>query len=574
MRLIVSVTALLCLCFVPVARAQVTSAAARDLGLELAWQSQIQFSPISGVASVNLWADSEGARQFAEITLPNQQVIRVSADQLDRDGAAIGIEKAKTKALQQAIFRSTDANGDGLLTASEATNFASAFAAIDRDRDQKITYAEYTRFIDWLALVENEGKLGRVDLPRMLKSRGLQNVSSLLSKPSGFEVRELTVPSLKLILVSRDGKVTTLDAETGKLIWENTCGDVRAPAFPAAICGAGVVVLQGEHLYEFDLQNGKLLRTQPLGKGSSNAVAVTNTVAFVSDFSGRVVAYPVGEGEFKQKWGYTTRGRAVGKTLSLLDKNLCAIASADGVLYVFHSSRTPEVWLRYQSTTPIAGCIGAGKSSFYVGTEGGKFSKIVMEERNGRIDWEYLSAHSFSSAPLIIGSQIFAASDSGTLISLRDSDGSEEWSSNALNVREPLSVVGDTVYCVTRANELVSVDRKSGIVLARAITRNLGYAVANQLNDRLYCIGSQGQVQCLRPFGSDTPRMITASSGAAAQPEAEAPEATNESETPMSEEPGDNPFGGNDGNDPFGGGMDAPAEAAPEGADPFSADSP
>ena len=118
-----------------------------------------------------------------------------------------------------------------------------------------------------------------------------------------------------------------------------------------------------------DWENGKIVTNKPLQYASSNAVAATDNMAFVSDFSGRVEAYAIGESEFKQRWGYVIRGRAIGRTVKMLDRDLCGIGSADGFFYVFSAATTPDVWMRYQSTTPIAKCIGTGNNAFYVGNQ-------------------------------------------------------------------------------------------------------------------------------------------------------------------------------------------------------------
>ncbi len=85
------------------AMAQLSNDDARNLGLEVAWQSQIQMPLAKGIASAHLWAESTGARQYA-IAEVNGRTVRVSADQLDREGKPIGLEVAKLMAQQQSQF--------------------------------------------------------------------------------------------------------------------------------------------------------------------------------------------------------------------------------------------------------------------------------------------------------------------------------------------------------------------------------------------------------------------------------------------------------------------------------------
>ena len=402
----------------------------------------------------------------------------------------------------------------------------------------------------------------------MLINKGLTEASQMVAAPAGFEVKELTIPRIKLVLVSENGSVEALDAETGRTIWANTCGDSTAPAFPGAVSKAGVVVIHGGQLYVLDWETGKHLLVKKLQHSSSNAVAATDTMAFVSDFSGRVESYAIGKTDFIQRWGYVIRGRAIGNTVNILSKSLCGIASADGYFYVFSAAEKPEVWLRYQSTTRFERCLGVGNDAFYVGNVGGRLSKIVINDRLGRTAWEFISGQAFSTPPLVVGSQVFAATDDGVLNCIDDAEGTEMWMSGVLAVREPLAVANNIVYSRTQANQIVGLDTKTGNIVGTATTRNLGLALMNQLTDRLYLIGKQGQVECLRPIGAEVPKLVAPVVLKNATEDA-APVTPPAEEVPMEE--GASPFGGGEGADPFGG-SDPFGGAAPAGGatpDPF-----
>ena len=548
------------------AMAQLSTEDARGLGLEVAWQSQVHMPRAKGIASSHLWAESSGARQFALVEV-NGRTVRVSADKLDRSGKAIGFEAAKLKAQQEAQFQSFDANGDGQLVPGEVAALGKAFAAIDRDQDGKISFAEHARFIDWSALIS--ATLGKKDAAQMLKNKGLEAAAQLLTAPTGFEVKEVSIPRVKLVIISQNGSVETLDAETGKTLWANTCGDSVAPAFPGAASKAGVVILQGDRLYVLDWETGKLVVTKPLRYASSNAVAVTDNVAFVSDFSGRVEAYPIGLSEFKQRWGYVIRGRAIGNTVKMQDRDLCGLASADGFFYVFSAAAsTPDVWMRYKSSTPIAKCVGSGNSAFYVGNEGGRLCKIVIDERMGRTAWEFLGGQAFSSPPLVVGPHVFAATDDGSLNCINDDKGTEAWLSRSMAIREPLAVAGNVVYSRSQSDEILGFDISSGKLVGRTVAINLGDALMNQLTDRVYLVGNHGQLQCLRPIGSEVPKLVTPVVLERKQSKENVPTTPTENANPTNQ---DNPFGGTQPSDPFSAPdpFGAPPSEATPMTDPF-----
>ena len=549
------------------AMAQLSTEEARLLGLEIAWQSQVQLPRAKGIASSHLWAESKGAAQYAVIEV-NGRTVRVSADKLDRDGKPIGIEAAKLQAQQEAQFRSFDKNGDGELVPAEVAALGKAFNALDRDQDGKVSFAEHARFIDWNALITKT--LGQKDAAQMLKAKGLEGATQLLLAPSGFEVKEVSIPRIKLVVVTQNGSVETLDAETGKTLWANTCGDTIAPTFPAATSKAGIVILQGDRLYILDWETGKVVTAKPLRYVSSNAVAVTDNMAFVSDFSGRVEAYPIGNSEYKQRWGYVIRGRAIGNTVKMHDRDLCGIASAEGFFYVFSAAESaPDVWMRYKSASPISKCVGTGNNAFYVGNESGRLSKIVIDERIGRTAWEYVGGQAFSTSPLIVGSHVFAATDDGALNCINDERGTEAWLSRSMAIREPLTVAGNVVYARSQADEIYGFDVASGKVVGRTSASNLGQALHNQLTDRLYLVGNLGQVQCLRPIGGEVPKLVVPVVLERKPSREEAPTTT----PTENADPNANPFEGQPSADPFSGAdpFAAPAEGGAM-ADPFAPD--
>ena len=94
----------------PRAHAQVSTADARQLGLEVAWQAQLQLPKFGrGIASADLWVDSSAAatRKYATVELGSGELgggrtIEISADTLDAKGEPIGIEAAKQLAAERA----------------------------------------------------------------------------------------------------------------------------------------------------------------------------------------------------------------------------------------------------------------------------------------------------------------------------------------------------------------------------------------------------------------------------------------------------------------------------------------
>lgn len=340
------------------------------------------------------------------------------------------------------------------------------------------------------------------------KERATQQASRILGKQTGFEVTEVDVPRIKLVVTTSTGLVQTLDAETGKLIWSTACGNSRAPAFPAAVSTSGVSVIHGEELYLLDWETGKHLKTHRLRSPTSNAVAVCDDIAFVTDFAGMVQTYDLGVE--RAPWTYKILGRAIGRPVNFVDQTFSAVASEDGYVYVFAGGDQPSVWIRYETSSPINGSLTAANNAFYAGTSGGVVAKISVEQRLGDIAWEYRAGEPITAPPLVVGNTVFLATESGTVFALDDSDlGLSKWSRSGVGVSEILSLAGGELFCRTKANAVLALDANTGAVIGTSKSRGLSKSVINAKNDRLYVIAEDGRLQCLRPIGAVLPTMIT-----------------------------------------------------------------
>lgn len=87
----------------PTALAQVSSVDAMHLGLEIAWQSQVQIPQTGrGITTSSLWVDTSVTRKYAVVELEAGRTIEVSASEVDDKGVPIGIEAAKQIASERA----------------------------------------------------------------------------------------------------------------------------------------------------------------------------------------------------------------------------------------------------------------------------------------------------------------------------------------------------------------------------------------------------------------------------------------------------------------------------------------
>lgn len=340
------------------------------------------------------------------------------------------------------------------------------------------------------------------------KAKANEYAARLLGKPDGFQVETVTIPEVKLILVNSDGLVQALDAESGKLLWNASCGESFEPAFPGAVSPAGITVIQGPNLYLLDWQTGKRRMLTRLSSPSSTAVGVCNDLAFVGDVKGQIFSY--GLETKSDPWSYLITGRTIGAPVSLDNQRFCAVASDAGYVYIFErGDDKPQVWVRYETSASITGSLASGNNSFFVGTTNGSLSKISVEDRLGEIGWEYRLGQTISAPALIVGESVYACAESGTILALENADGMERWRVDTQNLTHPIAECGGKVFAYSSSKQLVALDKATGRELARSQAMNLGSPIINAVTDRVYLVNAVGQVQCLHPQGRDLPTFFS-----------------------------------------------------------------
>jgi outer membrane protein assembly factor BamB len=402
-----------------------------------------------------------------------------------------------------------------------------------------------------------------------------EQAGRFLGKPDGFEVVETTVPQIKLILVTSDGLVQTLDAETGQVLWSTACGNYSAPAYPAAVSEAGVVVLHGVELFVLDVKTGRILKIEKLRNAASSSVAICGDLAFVTDYSGHLDSYGL-VNSLTNPYTYVMSGLTVGKPVSLAGSLFSAFATDRGYMYVFAGGDRPSEWIRYESASPITGCLAARGNAFYVGNAAGVLEKITLDDRKGSVSWVVRTAETLTAPPLVVGNDVFAVNETGSISAIEDDSGIFKWRDDRIGGEQPVSVAGDKLFCRSKTGSIMAVDKDTGRVIGNSRNLNLGCAIVNDLTDRVYVLSRTGQIQCFRPIGQDLPMLYenvpvsteedeNASTVTAAAEQAETkPPATGDPFAPAAGgttggDPFADPFGTTPaaGGDPFGGGTPA-----------------
>lgn len=420
------------------------------------------------------------------------------------------------------------------------------------------------------------------------KAEAQSIAAKLLGKQSGFEVAEVNIPQMRLVVVTANGLVQNFDAETGKLLWSTPCGPVSASALPAALSSQGIFVVQGDTLYQLEWVTGKQVMTKHLSNNTSSGLSVIdaeiepppgvqratrlNTMALVADYSGTLTAY--GITEKINPWSNRMIRRTTDRPVTSPDRKVVAMATGSGMVYVYSGSAKPRVLYRFESSSGVTGSLASSKDGFYIGSNDGVLAKVSFD---GKLRWSFHLSHPIAAPALVdeeLG-QVYLASESGEFTAVNDSTGFEAWErSYNGNVLGPIGISGPNVICRTSSDSLVALDRKTGKLQGTTSSRiMLPVSTLNNITDRVYLAAPNGQIQCLRPIGKDLPRIAKPIEGAPEKPAKQ--QNTDVDNAPMNEaaeSTSSDPFGSTDAPDTPS--ADAPAGADPFGADPFSGGNP
>ena len=407
------------------------------------------------------------------------------------------------------------------------------------------------------AMMGKKGPIGIEEAKKLVSAQAAR----ALGKPDGFQVAEVTVPDLKLIIATSDGLVQALDAESGRLLWATPCGRSRAPAQAATFSKAGVSIIHGTNYYLLDWETGKQKLVKPLGNATSKVITSAGNTALVCDLRGRIQSISLGDTELPP-YQYVIDGNPSGAVAALKDESFMGIASDRGYINVFQrTDQGPRAYIRFEADAPIGHCFASANNAFYVGSYSGTLTKFTAESRLGNMQWSFRVPGVLEAAPLIVGEHVYIACQDGSFYAISDSDGELEWSSSILRARAPLALLGDEILLSTNSGEVAAIEIETGRLIAKSAAGKAGKAITNSATDRLYLVSRNGSIQCLRKKGAILPTITMPS---AAQEE-KAAKPANTMPTPET---------GNQGLDPFSGGAAGGGDPFSGGADPFGGSDP
>ena len=384
-----------------------------------------------------------------------------------------------------------------------------------------------------------------------------------LGRAAGIPAVEVTVPMVYLIVVSVDGVVQTLDAETGEVLWRNSCGPLSFPAAPACVSDAGILVAQGADLYLLDLKSGKHLAKRTMMRISTSGVAMTGNVAFVSSLSGQTEIIDFSKPANTEPIKYRLFGRTITPPASSdRSHDLVAFSTDKGIATLLTAGEKPGPWFNVRSKAQLAGPLTFIGGALYMGDVNGQVSKVKLD-RTGSVIWRFMIGEPLATNPVVIDKVFYATNEVGELINADDETGFQIWPKATQRVRTILGGTKERLFCRSLTNRLLVIDTQTGRVLGESGSSVIGNDFINQLNDRLYLIAANGTLQGVRQSGKE---YILPTFRETLPPPAETEKPKPTEETPAMETPAE----GEAAVDPFGAASGSETMAPADATDPFA----
>jgi hypothetical protein len=446
------------------------------------------------------------------------------------------------------------------------------------EQAQKILAAEgaYTAGVD-RALQNAEQEIVRIRLTMArLNPKGLPADDQLPV------IDAHVIPEITLYASSQRGMVQALDAETGKTLWSAQIGTAN---YPTSVPGANddfVSVINGSQVYVLSAGDGSVVWSRPALGAPGAGPALSDTLLFIPMVNGAIETYFIDTPK-RPAAVFRSFGRALIQPV--VSTNSVAWPTDRGNLYVGNAN-VPDMRFRLEAKDSIDSAPAFLAPNLVFATSRDGYVYCFTESR-GSVLWRFTTGEPISQSPVALRDTVYAVTDRGNLYAINVEDASERWVVG--DMRYYLSGNEHRLYCLDLSGNLVILDTKTGGRVGSLPTQTLNMPILNAQTDRIFLADWGGLIQCLRETNSHYPvihfgEIKKKKAPAVLKPgekPAEAPaEAGGEKPAdPFSAPAGQDPFaapaaGGAAGAGGAGAGAAAPDPFAPKpepGADPFKA---
>lgn len=412
-----------------------------------------------------------------------------------------------------------------------------------------------------------------------------------LDRASGG-IEQITHAGETLFVLTRQGVVQSIDANTGQTHWAVQVGRATHPSLGPAANDKYVALTNGSRVYLLERATGRQVWDRQVADAPGAAPALTATHVFVPMLSGRVEGYSL-EGGVHSKWIYASDGRAMVQPTTTAT-SICWATDKGNVYVAATEKDNLAVRFRVETSDTISTSASYAEPYLFAASLDGYV--YAVHEQTGNQRWRFSVGDPIIEPPVAVGDRLYVCADRGGMYCLSTADAKVHWWSP-----RPMRFVAageNQIYAQDRHGNLLVLDATSGTLQGSMTLPQRTRMVTNSVTDRIYLVSETGLLQCLHDASLVTPLKHQQAAVEKAAPAAPQQKPSEEPAQPADDD--DNPFGGGGGNapaandnqpdddagsdnpfggNPFGGG-NAPANDAdagsdnPFGGDPFGGDNP
>jgi outer membrane protein assembly factor BamB len=363
-----------------------------------------------------------------------------------------------------------------------------------------------------------------------------------------------------LLVQSRSGEVTALDAETGRTRWRSRFGLPYRTALPLAFNRRGVYAVNGTNLYGLDRNTGAVLWEFGLPTGVSAPPVAGDIQIYIGYGTGRVAAYILPRSDFggdaltgEQAKYISGEEAAAGYGPGTLKKPLpgwesyvkarlefTPVSGSKGLLIaapegeVVSMDKFPpgvrkaaELFRLRLTDGPILAPPGYYEDTAYIGAKDSNVYAVNAD--TGRVSWRFTAGTPIVRQPVATEKDVYVVADRLGLARLDRATGEPAWRLPFGGVTYPMNRGADRflaanpkfVYASDPSGRLVVLDRATGTLLSSYPgTRDFTVPFSNGVNDRVYLAANNGLVMCLHDRDYPEPYRHTKQGELAVDPKA------------------------------------------------------
>ncbi|MGH7174703.1 MAG: PQQ-binding-like beta-propeller repeat protein [Gemmataceae bacterium] len=362
-----------------------------------------------------------------------------------------------------------------------------------------------------------------------------------------------------LLVQTRSGLVTLMDAETGAALWRQRVGRDYVAEHALAFNSREIYVVNNVHLYALDRLTGAVNWHYRLPEGVAAAPVADENLLYVPTPTGRLTAYllprpdllagkpgrkiETREERYKRlgalradTGGSTTtvshlttsvreahtaeeeagpRPTRVWSEVASLRLELPLVLTNDRVMVptpngiVLAMGKRPQVSglptqsYRFPTGSPIRMPAGYIDGVAYVGAEDGDL--YALETTGGRLRWRYTGGVPISRRPASTEEDVYIVAARQGMTRLDRATGLPKWriptrgglvETNAA-ANYFLAANPKYVYALDASGHFLVLDRRRGVTLSGFDSRDFVFPISNDVTDRVYLAANNGLIVCL-----------------------------------------------------------------------------